>query len=302
MSSPSLSLEVCPVCVKKVGDDEEGLQCDDPCNRWFHRTCAGVPKTEYAKISSNNVVKWYCTRADCAPKAPMPDISVVLSSLITKVDNLSTLVNKLSDVPNDTKIIKTEIHSIQEKLNSIEPKLEEFDKRLTSLEQRESTPNQSNIDLVMEEIHERNVRKRNLIVFNAHESSSSQPQAIKTHETGLVASIVESAINGYDISKIKFFRLGSKTTGKIRPIKLIFPSDEDVLQVLRNFSVDSFPSNEPNLQDIKLSRDRSPLELSTLKTLRQELDSRLKAGEKDLTIKYRNGVPKIVQLNSIKKN
>lgn len=295
--------DVCPVCVRKVNDDEEGLQCDNLCNRWFHRSCAGIPKAEYAKIAGSNTNKWYCSRADCVAKAASADISSVLSTLMTKVDGLASLVNKLSDVPNDTKYIKSEIHSIQEKLNSIEPKLEEFDKRLTTLEERGISVNTLNVDNVIDELQERTVRKKNIIVFNAPESTNSQPQATKAHDTGIVTAIINCAAPGFDVpGKLKFFRLGTGSANRIRPIKLIFSSEDDMLQVLRNFSVQNLSSNDTNLKEVKLSRDRSPLELTTLKSLRIELDSRLKAGERDLTIKYRNGVPKIIKTNTLSKN
>lgn len=298
------SLEICPVCVKKVKDDEEGLQCDDPCNRWFHRQCANVPKTEYTKIASNTTIKWYCTRADCVHQNTQvsPDISTVLSTLIGKVDSLATMVNKLSDVPDDTKIIKTEIQSIQEKLNTIEPKLEELDRRLTTLEQSDGSGSSLSTNSVIEELHERNLRKKNLIVFNAPESTNNLPQDIKVHDTSLLTSIIHSAIPDFDVSRIKFFRLGSRAAGKPRPIKLIFPSEGDMNQVLSSFSTEQISSLNPSLKDVKLSRDRTPLELSSLRDLRRELELRLTAGEKDLTIKYRNGFPKIVKTNAPKKN
>lgn len=154
----------------------------------------------------------------------------------------------------------------------------------------------------MEEVNDRNIRKKNIIVFNAPESSSTLPQDIKAYETSLVASIVKSAAPGLDATKIRSFRLGQKSAGKTRPVKLIFVSEEVMAQVLSKFSIDSLASVEPNLKDIKLSRDRSPQELSTLKKLREDLDQRSEAGEHDLTIKYRNGVPKIVKKNTHQKN
>lgn len=37
----------CPSCVKTVFDTEEGIGCDGPCLRWFHRDCIKVTKSEY---------------------------------------------------------------------------------------------------------------------------------------------------------------------------------------------------------------------------------------------------------------
>lgn len=298
----TFGLEVCPICVKKVDDDDEGLQCDNPCDRWFHRQCTGVPKSDYAKISGDNSVKWYCSRADCVPKSTTTDFSSILNKLVNKVEDLALMVGKLKDVPEDTKTIKSEIHDIKQKLNLIEPKLDELDKRLTILEEKDRNTNQSYVDDVLAELHERASRKKNIIVFNAPESPINQTQAARTYEADLVSAIVNSALPGFDVAGIKFFRLGSRKADKERPIKLVFSNELDMSQIIGNFSAENLSSDFPNLKNVKLSRDRSPLELAGLKQLRIELDTRKQAGEEDLTIKYRNGVPKIVKLISLQKN
>lgn len=62
----------CMLCFKEVLDSEDGLECNGPCKRWFHRDCTKTPKFEYAKISSNTNHKWYCNRFDCETAIASP--------------------------------------------------------------------------------------------------------------------------------------------------------------------------------------------------------------------------------------
>lgn len=120
------------------------------------------------------------------------------------------------------------------------------------------------------------------------------PTRKKSHDKEIIKDIVLSS--GVDIvtDNVKFFRVGKSTPGdnRPRPIKAIFPSIGEKNSVLMSFSSDKSTLNE-KLKDIRLGRDRTPRELQTLTKLRDELNQRLARGEKDLTIKYINGTPKI---------
>lgn len=293
--------DICVRCVKKVLDTDEGIQCDGVCCRWFHRSCVGVPKSEYNKLAANTQNKWYCLRVDCSSKSPILDLMDVLNSLVAKVDTLSAKVDKLDEVPEDTKVIKAEVRSIQDKLSVIEPRVESLDQRVSAIENA-SKGVEPKIDNLIGEVNERNLRKKNIIIYNAPESVSTNLDTVKSYDNGLVTSIVSSADNTLDTGKVKFFRLGPKKAGRIRPIKVIFTSEEIKLSVINKFDSKSASSVNPLLKDVKLSWDRTPLELEALDRLRSELDSRTANGEKDLTIKYKNGVPTIITTKRNSKN
>jgi hypothetical protein len=296
----SLSEDVCAVCVKVVQD--EGLQCDDGCNRWFHRSCVGIAKAEFTKLASSTDNKWFCSRADCRPKTSSPNITEILGTLVSKVDELAGMVNNLKDVPKDTKIIKSEIKSIQNKLLAIEPKLDDLDKRVTCLENVSAAANPS-INELLAEINERGIRKRNAIAFNVPEWLNKPDSESKALDKELVSTILKLVTPHLDISGVKFFRLGAKKSGKVRPIKLIFPSELDLPIALSNFSAEKLSSLDSRLKEVKLSRDRTPNEIATLTKLRSELESRTSAGEENLTIKYKSGIPVIVKTDvKTKKN
>ncbi|KAG8313766.1 hypothetical protein J6590_108086, partial [Homalodisca vitripennis] len=90
---PKKSPEVvgCPVCIKAVMDEDDAIQCDFTCQRWFHIKCIGMPKAEYSKYSSNNNMKWPCSRLDCSAlaKHSPSDVWDKLNTMIGKIDALN---------------------------------------------------------------------------------------------------------------------------------------------------------------------------------------------------------------------
>lgn len=296
-----LDKDICAGCLRKVLGGDEGIRCDGPCDRWFHRECVRITKTEYTKLSSSSQNKWYCTRVDCTAKSPLENLVDAINSLVVKVDSLSAKVDKLEQVPEDTKAIKAELSSIQEKLNVIEPRIDALDRRISAVEERDKAV-ETKVDDIVGELNERSLRRKNIIVFNAPESNSNDPKTVESHDLDLVASIVKSVDANINHEEIKFFRLGQKKAGKSRLVKLIFRSEDDKLKVINNFSANTASVTYPLLKDIKLSWDRTTLEIKTLDNLRKELEDRTAAGEPNLTIKYKNGVPTITTLKAHPKN
>lgn len=55
-------------------------------------------------------------------------------------------------------------------------------------------------------------------------------------------------------------------------------------------------------ENIKIYSDQTPEQKRYLQIVREELDERLRNGEKDLKIKYFKGIPRITQIKSDQKN
>lgn len=77
-------------CVKSVLDTEEGVCCDDACERWFHREYLKMSKAEYQHISGYNKHRWEWSRTDCQIAVAVP----VASKLDAILDKLSSLTTK----------------------------------------------------------------------------------------------------------------------------------------------------------------------------------------------------------------
>ena len=71
----------------------------------------------------------------------------------------------------------------------------------------------------------------------------------------------------------------------------MLPNDLDVRTVLRNKKM---LMGKPNTAQYSIISDQTPMQEKFLKDLRTELEDRKASGEKNITIKYIDGNPKIV--------
>lgn len=286
----------CKVCVKKVLDSEDGIQCDSSCHNWFHIKCVGVTKSEYTQYSNNTNKKWHCSRMDCsAASSNSNDV------LLRKMDELLGKISLLA-TKDELKNLTTGVESIQAELSSLNAKINEFEPRLESLETdvaqlKIDKKNQQNqlpdTESTIEEINERKRRSCNVIVHGLVESKSSSTDAAKQHDKTLVGLILNKAGQGDLLTSARFFRIGTKDQSKPRPIKVCLPSENSAISVFQ--SLGNCTDLGEELEGMSLSRDRTLMERRHLACLRETLKARTEAGEPDLTIKYSNGTPKILK-------
>lgn len=99
-------ITTCKVCVKKVQDADDGLQCDAACRNWFHAKCVGLSRSEYSSYAINVNKKWHCTRMDCQTIASHPP-SLILGkmddllskfSLLASKEELSVITDSIQDI------------------------------------------------------------------------------------------------------------------------------------------------------------------------------------------------------------
>lgn len=293
---------VCIVCMKKVFNSEKALQCEHKCERWFHAGCVNVSDAEYRRLSSDNNKQWLCNRFDCVELINNP-----LNNLIKKFETISsqmaTIINKLdvlSSIPNDIASINNQLVQVNEKLSNFEPRIAESEKRINSLEKEVSNLKNSDgstcsIDLVVEEINDRERRTCNVIVYNVPESTSGTTSVRVDHDHNMISKLTSSFCTVSDDSPFKSHRLGRPARNNCRPLRVTFKKSDLVVDFCKNFDKSRLLGLDPCLKDVAISRDRTPKERKYLADLRVSLNERVENGETDLTIKYVNGIPKIVK-------
>lgn len=143
-------------------------------------------------------------------------------------------------------------------------------------------------DSLLREIGDREKRSCNLMVFGVPESSSADLQRRIADDTSHIE--VMMAKLGVDIIARKVLRVG-KLGVKPRPLKLILSSREDVFRCLKN-------KKKLQNSDLRINSDLTELQRTHLRGLRQQLRDRIDGGEKDVTIRYVDGVPKIIKTSS----
>lgn len=91
-------------------------------------------------------------------------------------------------------------------------------------------------DFIINEINERNKRAKNLIFYNIQECNSNQSYERISFDTKQVNDTIASILvdSGNPPIPLRVIRLGCYQSGKLRPIKVIFESESNVFDIIRN--------------------------------------------------------------------
>lgn len=187
-----------------------------------------------------------------------------LSTMI--VDAAETMRLRIAeDIRNEMLLLKTDITLLDQRMNILESKVQNSTVNLT--------------EMICQEIDNRNKCSKNIIVYN-----------FKTHENKDV-DLAEFNNVLHDIvtcqPAVHAVRFGKSINGRPRPMKLFFNSGRDVIDILKH-------KTDFARRDISIKSDLTREQRSHLKLLQLELKKRISDGETNLTIKYVNNVPKIV--------
>ena len=173
---------------------------------------------------------------------------------------------------------ENKIKTIADTVNKIDPKTSET--RVNRLQANEN---------IMREIQERKKRECNIIMVGVAEPAGDNIKERYINEESEVIKIITSLKN--DISKPeKFFRLGKYNPEKPRKLKVCFANPEQTTYLLRN--KDKLPAN------VKFFSDQTPTQYKYLTYVKDELKRRTANGETNLTIKYIQGTPTIINKES----
>ncbi|KAG5875585.1 hypothetical protein JTB14_027209 [Gonioctena quinquepunctata] len=116
-----------------------------------------------------------------------------------------------------------------------------------------------------------------------------------TAELNDVSKVINYVNPHINTDVIRPMRLGKYDANRTipRPIKVTLENEATVLACTRNTK----NLKNDNFKNVFISFDKTPRQMQYYRDLRQELDEKKNNGENNLTIKYSNGDPKIVNLN-----
>lgn len=104
----------------------------------------------------------------------------------------------------------------------------------------------------------------------------------------LANDILQSIVPGM-VPNSKVARIGGRSQGRSRPLRVTMPSKKDVLTILRNKNRYSGP--------VKIYQDQTPKQRQHFKDTKDHLKHLHDSGDTDKTIRFFKGVPKIVDAN-----
>nr|CAI5832292.1 unnamed protein product [Callosobruchus analis] len=142
-------------------------------------------------------------------------------------------------------------------------------------------------ETIVEEIQERHYKANNIMIFNLPEDveNRSEKDSDMQKVRGTIKDITQD-----EPRVLKTFRVGKRNKNGFRPLKEVFQLHEDAMIVLRN--------KKEIKRDRKLfiEPDLTVMQLGVLNKLKSELKERKEKGE-NVAIRYKNGIPKILNLN-----
>lgn len=127
-----------------------------------------------------------------------------------------------------------------------------------------------------------------MIIRGINEIKSTSIEVRRNHDVNEVNEVIKMA-DPHCKPPVKTIRLGKYDPTTSRPIKAIFSTSETAKSILRN-------KHHIKPDTIKIYSDETTYQQKFRQNLRDELKRRTELGEKDLTIKYVNGIPKIIKM------
>lgn len=285
----------CHVCFKPLPADPKAVTLCKKCSAPFHPGCVArttvLPTGGFKKCCGDPIITQSMLR-------------ISEDSVVSRLSNeLSTSLRQLSeDMKSSIQDLKSSIQSLDTRMSDIEQQAQSFHQqcenlssRLVAIEERPQPslpPNEleasrlnllaSNANDLVQELDDRARRACNLIAFNIPERRTPNDELVKFNEILSSLGLAPRA---------KFVkRIGSARDGNTRPLKAFFPSSADVILVLKRRP--DFVRNS-----IQVRGDLTPAQRDYLKTQRAQLNTRINAGEVNLTIRYIRGTPTIVPKN-----
>lgn len=214
-------------------------------------------------------------------------LSQEINDLKTDLGNLKT---SMENILAEQYAMKTKIENVIEENLTTKNRIEILEKNLKELEVSKNTDSEESLYLNHEklimELKERASRETNIIIFGIPENTNSIAIARQDYDLQQVLKHIKG-IYADCPQPLKLFRLGRYRSDNHRPIKVCFTSRDTVMHILRNKSNMS--------KDIRVYSDQTPMQRDYYNKIRNELQNRQENGESNLTIKYINGIPKIMK-------
>ena len=240
-----LTGDYCGHCNKKCtsrGKLSEALQCD-LCYTWVHAQCEGLSKDHYKAINQicNEVpgITYLCKVNHCYSRFKQLLFSFVNSTSIVDRETSDPLKNEeaLSRVCDNVKetlqISITDISSkidkllscnndLQMEINSASDQIDVSTK--SSATAQHLSPTTSSLS-ILDELADRERRRKNLIVYNFPENSDYQAEKAKFVE-------LSNTVFNLDLNITKAIRLGKRNDEKPRPLLVSLDNDTEKTEIL----------------------------------------------------------------------
>lgn len=273
------------------------------CNQWFHKKCSKISDVLFKKYNAEykekGEINWKCETCqlevsiidsdsddgdddDEAIPGNMPAVTKQIEQLFKQY--LEPFAQRMKSLETNIAGIRSELNKIADQNKASTKQLE---KRISVVENKIKSGFDIAVspDSIMSEIAERQKSESKVIVLNVPESKKSTGTDRLQDDREKLATLILQELS-HALPKIKIRRLGKPAEGKTRPLLLDTPSPEEARMLLKAKPADGSSSIFKHYLTHAQQRQ--------LNSLRAELRELENSGDQSKTIKFINGVPKIV--------
>lgn len=189
--------------------------------------------------------------------------------------------------------MRSQISDLTLKATTTENKIQSLESEITAMKNNTKASGSTSVfdENIMHELQDRASREKNIIIVGLPECKMANADKSHSYDLDKVNSVINNLIPNCPKPN-KIFRLGKYNPDKDRNLKVCFDSSYTTKTLFRN---------RDKLQSgIKIFSDLTPAQQKHKKELKTELEQRMANGEKDITIKYVRGIPKIVSTHDQK--
>ena len=250
----------CAKCTIQIGDDQDTIECFK-CLKWNHKDCTELTDAEYEILTrGGESLLWQCEQ--CILTGTKEREAGLKTE--QKLDRLVKLIQEMAE-----RLERLEGAAMGK---TMEDKIEEVVKvRVTEM---------------MEESREKEARKLNIIIANLPESEAHTIEEKKREDRDRVRTMVSKIceVQGGDLDNP--IRMGPTMVGRnVRPrlLRMTAKNEQVKEEIMRN--VYSLNAGVPFDQRVYINNDSTPQERMKYRALKEELNRRMEAGERDIVIR-----------------
>ena len=214
-------------CNAKTKSEDKKIECEN-CRSVFHLSCSGFDENAFDALNTCSGFKdiiWCCIT--CRPKVRktmgiLEKIDEQIKQVDKKVDNVKTVLeNRIEKLEKQFKnkdfTVESQIKDLTQNLNNkVEEKIENaqnnFQKNITSTQENlQKVQKLEEIIIQREEVRDREMRKKNLILYNVPESVAEDAAGRITDDCQKIKTIF--ARNKFTLTHenvVNIFRMGKK--------------------------------------------------------------------------------------------
>lgn len=247
----------CNSCKNTIPEASKAVCCDS-CHIVMHplEACTGLNASELrAVVIQKRTMLYFCKTCREAFK------------------NVPALLHQIGELKNELELLKKELETVKKH------KCNHGDSEISTEE-------------IVNEIQERANRSRNFIIYNVKESGSDVLSERIEDDKKVVLEVFETlniTSSSGDKNKVeKVLRIGRKSVGSCRPIKVICADPSCVKEVLK-------AKKKLVHSDYKINSDQTRIQREQYKKALAELQLKNEGNDKSFVIRYINGSPKVIK-------